>query len=117
MREDSQETVADILAKMRKNYTGRPPIDRAETTHCRRLLADRIEAAVKREREKKSAEKECLERIIAVLQRGVRISDGQQFHVDGTSTTIISGMDAVQNLMEIGIIVNEYIKHKERESK
>ena len=45
-----QETVADIVAELRQEYKARPPIDRAETTWNRRRLADRIEAAYKRER-------------------------------------------------------------------
>ena len=45
----SDETVADIVAELRQDYKGRPPINRAETTWCRRLLADRIEEAARRE--------------------------------------------------------------------
>ena len=44
-----QETVADIVAELRQDYKGRPPINRAETTWCRRSIADRIEAAHTRE--------------------------------------------------------------------
>jgi len=46
---DKQETIADIVAELRQDYKGRPPMDRAETTWCRRRMADRIEAAHKRE--------------------------------------------------------------------
>ena len=44
-----QETVADIVAELRQEYKARPPINRAETTWERRRLADRIEAAYKRD--------------------------------------------------------------------
>lgn len=46
---EKQETVADIVAELRQDYKGRPPINRAETTWCRRQIADRIEAAYKRD--------------------------------------------------------------------
>ena len=45
------------------------------------------------------------------LSRDITISEGPQFHVDGSSTTIINpGTDLLDRLMDISSIVKEYYK-------
>lgn len=61
------ETIADIATELRQDYKGRPPINRAETTWCRRLIADRIDAAHKRE----------VEKLNSVIQATVSRSDAE----------------------------------------
>ena len=54
---------------------------------------------------------ECIDKIVGVLSRDVTISEGPQFHVDGSSTTIINpGTDLLDRLMDISSIVKEYYK-------
>ena len=54
---------------------------------------------------------ECIDRITEVLSRDITISEGPQFHVDGSSTTIINpGTDLLDRLMDISSIVKEYYK-------
>ena len=54
---------------------------------------------------------ECIDKITDVLSRDITISEGPQFHVDGSSTTIINpGTDLLDRLMDISSIVKEYYK-------
>ena len=54
---------------------------------------------------------ECIDKITEVLSRDITISEGPQFHVDGSSTTIINpGTDLLDRLMDISSIVKEYYK-------
>ena len=54
---------------------------------------------------------ECIDKIANVLSRGITISDGSHFYVDGSSTTIINpGTDLLDRLMDISSIVKEYYK-------
>ena len=55
--------------------------------------------------------RECIDKIAKVLSRDITVSEGSQFHVDGSSTTIINpGMDLLDSLMDISSIVKEYYK-------
>ena len=54
---------------------------------------------------------ECIERITKVLSRDITIAKGPEFHVDGSSTTIINpGTDLLDRIMDISSIVKEYYK-------
>lgn len=54
---------------------------------------------------------ECIDRITEVLSRDITIAKGPEFHVDGSSTTIINpGTDLLDRIMDISSIVKEYYK-------
>ena len=55
---------------------------------------------------------ECIDRITKVLSMDITVSNGPEFHVDGSSTTIVypSGEDTLERLFEIGSIIEEYKK-------
>ena len=60
---------------------------------------------------------ECIERIMQVLSKDITVSEGTQFHIDGSSTTIINpGMDLLDRLMDISSIIKKYYK-KENKAK
>ena len=62
-------------------------------------------------KELKMTAEECIDKITKVLSRDITISEGPQFHVDGSSTTIINpGTDLLDRLMDISSIVKEYYK-------
>ena len=51
---------------------------------------------------------ECIDRIVKVLSTPVKVSEGPYFHIDGSSTTIIAPMDALDRLFEISTIIKTY---------
>ena len=54
---------------------------------------------------------ECIDKIAKVLSRDITIAKGPEFHVDGSSTTIINpGTDLLDRLWDISSIVKEYYK-------
>jgi hypothetical protein len=57
---------------------------------------------------------ECIDRILEIVSRPIEVSDGPDFHVDGSSTTIIypGGKDTVERLFEIGNIIKIYKEEK-----
>ena len=61
---------------------------------------------------------ECIDKITGVLSRDVTISEGPQFHVDGSSTTIINpGTDLLDRLWDISSIIKEYYNKKGNKAK
>ena len=57
---------------------------------------------------------ECIDRITEVLSKGITISDGPHFQIDGRSTNIIypGGKDTLERLLEISSIIKEYKKEE-----
>ena len=54
---------------------------------------------------------ECIDKIAKVLSRDITLAKGPEFHVDGSSTTIINpGTDLLDRIMDISSIVKEYYK-------
>ena len=55
---------------------------------------------------------ECIDKITEVLSSDITISDGPNFHMDGSSTNIIfpGGKESLDRLFEIGNIIREYKK-------
>ena len=56
---------------------------------------------------------ECIDKIAGVLSRDITVSEGPQFHVDGTSTNIINpGTDLLDRLWDISSIIKKYYYKK-----
>ena len=55
---------------------------------------------------------ECIDKIIDVLSRDITVSNVPEFHVDGSSTTMLwpNGKETIERLLEISNIVREYKK-------
>ena len=53
---------------------------------------------------------ECIDKIAKVLSRDITVSEVPQFHVDGTSTTIMYpvGKETLMRLVEISNIIREW---------
>lgn len=57
---------------------------------------------------------ECIDRLWEIVSRPIEVADRPEFHVDGSSTTIIfpGGKDTMERLFEIGSIIKIYKDEK-----
>lgn len=57
---------------------------------------------------------ECIDHILEIVSRPIEVSTGPEFHVDGSSTTIVfpGGKDTMEQLIEIARIIRIYKEEK-----